>query len=116
MLGRYAVVMTRPRSAPATAAWIAGLLTVAAVVLLAAVGSALVAGFWLVVAAAITWAGWALRSLPRAIRMVLATALVPILVLLTWEGGLFLVPAAIALVVASACTPSHPAIGPSRAP
>jgi hypothetical protein len=39
--------------------------------------------------------------LPQALRLALAVTLVPVCVLLTWEGGLFFVPGAVALVVAS---------------
>ena len=108
--------MTVPRTASATALWIAGILTVAASLFLTMVGAALVGALWLVVATLIAWAGWALRHTPSAVRVILSAALIPLLVLLTWEGGLFFVPAALALVVANACSPSRPAMRPDPTP
>ena len=108
--------MTVPRTPSATALWIAGILTVAASVFLTMVGAALVGALWLVIATLIAWAGWGLRHTPSAVRVILSGALVPLLVLLTWEGGLFFVPAAITLVVANACSPSRPAMRPGPTP
>ena len=108
--------MTVPRTPSATALWIAGILTVAASVFLTMVGAALVRALWLVITTLIAWAGWGLRHTPSAVRVILSGALVPLLVLLTWEGGLFFVPAAITLVVANACSPSRPAMRPGPTP
>jgi hypothetical protein len=55
-------------------------------------------------------AGWLLGSLlvgllceqlAPSLRLALALGLLPVCVLLTWEGGLFFVPSVIALIVAS---------------
>lgn len=43
-------------------------------------------------------------------RLGVAVGLVPVCVLLTWEGGLFFIPSAVALIIASISTrPSAPA-------
>jgi hypothetical protein len=44
--------------------------------------------------------GWLWHALP-ALRLALAVALLPLCVLFTWEGGLFFLPSAVALLVAS---------------
>lgn len=75
-------------------------LALAAVVLLTVAGAPLVAALWLPVIAVIAGIDVALRDrLPPTVRVLLAFALVAGLVLLTWEGGLFFVPAAFALAV-----------------
>jgi hypothetical protein len=53
---------------------------------------------WLAASLAI---GVVWSRLTQALRFALAVSLLPICVLLTWEGGLFFVPSAIALILAS---------------
>lgn len=80
-------------------------LTVAASVALMALGAWLVGSLWLVVATTVATGIWTLRPASRTTRVILAGGLVPLLVVLTWEGGLFYVPAAVALVIAQVFTP-----------
>jgi hypothetical protein len=51
---------------------------------------------WLLAIALVTWI-WS--RVPAVARIALALVLVPLCVVLTWEGGLFFLPAAIALAV-----------------
>lgn len=105
--------MAVPRTAAGVAAWAAGVLAVAGVVFLSAVGAVVVGALWLPVAALAGWGARVLRHAPGPLRVILAASLIPLLALLTWEGGLFFVPAAIALVLASACAP-HAAARPGE--
>jgi hypothetical protein len=41
------------------------------------------------------------QAMAPSLRLALALVLLPLCILLTWEGGLFFVPSAIALVIAS---------------
>jgi len=66
---------------------------------------------WAGAAAAVGLLGLATRR--RGLRVFGAACLPPLLVLLTWEGGLFFVPASLALLVAAALAgPAGRADGP----
>jgi hypothetical protein len=63
-----------------------------------------IAGGWPLVAGwlpASVIVGFLWSRLTPTWRLALAFGLIPLCVLLTWEGGLFFVPAAIALIIAS---------------
>jgi hypothetical protein len=80
-----------------------GLVVAACIAIVSLVGSdslPLVAG-WLV-GALVIGALW--TALPR-LRLTLSIALLPLCVLLTWEGGLFFLPAAVALLGISIAEP-----------
>jgi hypothetical protein len=96
------------RRAYRTGLLIAVELVIAASRFLAALGAWLVGSLWLFVATAVAFGMWLLHPSRRAVRLILAGALVPLLILLTWEGGLFYIPAALALVVAQSCGPGTP--------
>ena len=98
--------MTFPRTTSSVALHLAVVLAVAAVAMFAALGLVIIAGLWLVSAALVGWATWALRGTPRALRVVLSMALIPLFVILTWEGGLFFIPSAMALIVAHGWEPA----------
>lgn len=85
---------------------IAGVLAVSACMLLALAGAVWPAGLWLVVIGLVALATRTLRRAPRTLQIILSAAIVPTLVILTWEGGLFFVPAAIALAVGAVCEPA----------
>jgi hypothetical protein len=59
------------------------------------------------VAVVVFGSAWRLLSEHHRLRLAIASAAVPILVVLTWEGGLFLLPAA--LVAVAATLPAAPA-------
>ena len=82
--------------------------------ILASVGSEalpLVVG-WL---AACLLVGLAWERATPTFRVVLATGLVPVCVVLTWEGGLYFLPSAVALMVASMSSRWHRRSGSPQA-
>jgi len=89
------------------AAWTAGILAAVAIALLLPFALAFPSA-WILVAG---WAvgavvvGIAWRQLHGNARLLMAIVLIPFCILLTWEGGLVLVPAALALVVAAVLDP-----------
>ena len=86
--------------------YLAVILALAAVAVFAALGFVTLAGLWLVFAALVGWATWALRGTPRTLRAVLSLGLIPLFVILAWEGGLFFIPSAMALIVAHGWEPA----------
>jgi hypothetical protein len=92
-------VSPRPIAAVAPALlWVAGVL---ALPLLTGGAAWPLALGWAAVGGVLVLLWRALAATPRA-RTWIGAGLIPVLVLLTWEGGLFLVPAAVAGVVVSA--------------
>lgn len=94
--------------------WIPGALAALGILaILAAVGtdSLPLVGFWIVSSLAVAWI-W--RTSGRIIRTGLALALLPTCVLMTFEGGLFLLPAVFALVWATLGPRHHRAETPVR--
>jgi hypothetical protein len=101
-----------PRRAYRTGLLIAAGLAIAASTFLTTIGAWLVGSLWRIVAAVVAYGTWLLRPAPRAARVSGASGLIPLLVFLTWEGGLFYLPAALALVVAQAWMPATPKPAP----
>lgn len=87
---------------------VAASLALAGIVFLVAIGASLIGTVWFAVTALVAAGTWALRGTPRWLRILLAAALVPALVILTFEGGLFFVPAAFALALAHTWTEPQP--------
>jgi len=77
--------------------WISGVLAglgIVAILVVVGTSSLPLVGFWIVVSLGV---GWIWKTSGRVIRVGLSVALVPACVLMTFEGGLFLLPAAFAL-------------------
>jgi hypothetical protein len=103
-----------PRSPHAILAWGAGLLALTAIVALLVLDLGLLAFAWTAVGVVVVVACLGLRLAPAGLRVFLAVLLIPILILLTFEGGLFFVPAAIALVIAQLVDSRSTQSGPTR--
>jgi hypothetical protein len=81
--------------------WISGVLAalaMLALLVLAGTSSLPLVGFWLAVSIGV---GWMWRTSGRVLRVGLSLALVPLCVLMTFEGGLLFLPAAFALAGSS---------------
>lgn len=77
--------------------WISGVLAalgMLAILVLVGISFLPLVGFWLVVSLGV---GWIWRTSGRVLRVGLSLALLPMCVLMTFEGGLFFLPAAFAL-------------------
>lgn len=91
---------TLPRTAHGVLTWVAVLLTLAAIVTFLFFGLGLLALLWTGLASAFAGMRLSLQSARAGLNICLAVLLMPVLILLAGVGGLFFVPAAVALAFA----------------